>query len=106
MTSRAWQSGRIVGLLSATAVALMGTINLWKVSTIQSRIPIDLTLAATVLAACLTLGTWVLHGLRVERGWVPLVVGFAAFTPALFATTGAGENAYSVQKSQGLFTLC
>jgi O-antigen ligase len=104
MTSRALQSGRIVGLLSATAVALMGTINLWKVSTIQSRIPIDLTLAATVLAACLTLGTWGLHGLRVERRWVPLVVGFAAFTPALFATTG--ENAYSVQKSQGLFTLC
>lgn len=93
-------SDRFIG----AAVLVLGTINLWKVSTLQDYSPVDLTLASLVVCLILTLGAFVARKCRLQRNWMPCFVGFTLFVPALFVT--AGDNSYSVSKTRALFTIC
>jgi O-antigen ligase len=85
-------------------VVFLGTINLWKIDSLQSLFSFDLTLASAVLAAAVTSFALISRVLSVDRSWAPLLIGFGLFTPALFATSLG--NPYSLTKTQTLFSLC
>lgn len=89
--------------MCASALAVLGTVNLWKVSSVQDRFPVDLTLAAAALVAALIASSLVFGVGRLEgRSWIPLTFAFATFLPATIPTSEA--NPYSVQKVSALFT--
>ncbi|MFC6705741.1 O-antigen ligase family protein [Flexivirga alba] len=86
------------------AVLVLGTINLWKVTTLQNLSPVDLTLASLVVCLILTLGAFIGRKCRLQRNWTVCFTGFILFVPALFVT--ARDNSYSVSKTKALFTIC
>ena len=96
--------GVLPSLAIGFVVALLGTINLWKVESLRSLVPFDLTLGSAVLAGAVTLFVLLQRRLHLEQSWLPLLIGFALFTPALFVTSLA--NPYSLSKTRALFTLC
>lgn len=96
--------GVLRSLAVGFVVALLGTINLWKFESLRSLVPFDMTLGSVVLAAAVTLFVLLRRRLALEQSWSPLLIGFALFTPALFATSLA--NSYSLTKTRALFTLC
>lgn len=101
VTSINW--GKTVGWVCAVGVVLLGTGNLWKVESLRALLPVDLTLASAAIAAAVALGVWIAAGCRVKSSWLPLVIGFATFAPALAVTSF--DHPYSVEKARDLFTL-
>jgi O-antigen ligase len=96
--------GRVAPLTIGFIVALLGTVNLWKAESLTSLIPYDLTAISVALAATVTSFALLGRGSRLERSWLPLFIGIALFTPALWVTSL--ENPYSLSKTPTLFTLC
>jgi len=95
---------RIPECLIAALVILLGTVNMWKVQSIQSRVPIDLTTLSVVLGTAVTAAALIRRRLRLPEGTPTLLFGFALFGPALLGTSFA--NPYSLLKAQAVFSLC
>ena len=93
----------LIDVLAMVAVAMVGTVNLWKVQTLQDLVPLDLTLVAILAAILAVLSAVVSRGLRIEKHWLLLVVSFLLFVPpALWANP---NSPYSTSKVQNLFTV-
>lgn len=92
------------GWFSGAVIAVLGTVNLWKVPALQDAIAVDLTLLSSILAVLVTVVALFARRLTVAKSWAPLFIGFGLFVPALLTTSF--RTTYSVTKSESLFTLC
>jgi O-antigen ligase len=87
--------------ICAIAVISLGTSNLWKAGG-PGILPVDPTAASLGAVLLLVALSFINHDRIPGRPWVPAVMGFATFLPALLWTTGASD--YSAEKSRTLFT--
>lgn len=96
-------TGHKLHILSAFALTLVGTVNLWKVQSLNAAVPLDLTaisVIATATAIALTLAT---NRLRTNSDWLSIGFAFALFIPGAIISS-QGSNPYADTKVLALFT--